>query len=457
MVHAEIAIPFTPNPCDLFARLRGLGSAVMLDSGSQAGWDIVAAQPDETRSLHIPATATDSEAARQIDSLKRYTKSAVDEHAQGIDASGADLPFHGGYIGHLSYELGRHLQGLDRRRDGALPLASVFYFSWAVVQDQRTQRAWLVSDGSVPEERLEKVRSLVCAPAGPRSSSAIDFALDTRFGGPWDVTAYGDVFSAVKRYIQAGDCYQINIGQDFSAPYRGDLLPAYRWLRDVTQAPYSAFLPLDDEHSLLCLSPERFLEFDKGRVSTKPIKGTRPRHADPDEDARAARDLVNSDKERAENLMIVDLLRNDIGRYCETGSVSVDKLFALESYQSVHHLVSTVSGNLRKDTLPMELLLGCLPGGSITGAPKHRAMQIIDELETAARQAWCGTVFYLSNHGRMDSNITIRSLYNAHGRLHCWAGGGLVDDSCTEAEFAEQRHKVGAMLDSLERRAGLRP
>ena len=200
----------------------------------------------------------------------------------------------------------------------------------------------------------------------------------------------------------------------------------------------------------MSLSPERFLTVDDGRVETRPIKGTRPRRADPRADRAAARELVASEKERAENLMIVDLLRNDIGRFCDTGSVHVDELFRLESYRTVHHLVSVVSGRLRAGYGAVDLLLGCLPGGSITGAPKHRAMQIIDELEPEARELWCGTLFYLSRHGRLDSNIMIRTLVADGNRLTCWAGGGLVNDSRAADEFQEQRDKVGAFLDCLE-------
>jgi para-aminobenzoate synthetase component 1 len=152
--------------------------------------------------------------------------------------------------------------------------------------------------------------------------------------------------------------------------------------------------------------------------------------------------------------MIVDLLRNDLGRFCRTGSVRVEELFALESYATVHHLVSSVCGQLRDDVSPFELLLGCLPGGSITGAPKHRAMQVIDELEVAPRGPWCGSVFYLSRTGRLDSNLTIRSPYARGGTLICWAGGGLVADSEAGAEYAEQGHKIGALIGALERAHG---
>jgi para-aminobenzoate synthetase component 1 len=206
---------------------------------------------------------------------------------------------------------------------------------------------------------------------------------------------------------------------------------------------------MGDSGSLLCLSPERFLTVRAGEVETRPIKGTRPRGATAQRDRAAAQALLASEKERAENLMIVDLLRNDIGRFCRPGSVRVEALFEIESYATVHHLVSSVRGNLAPDVTPLQLLLGCLPGGSITGAPKHRAMEIIDELEPASRQAWCGTVFYLSRDGRLDSNVAIRTLFNEGQELVCWAGGGLVADSRATSEYAEQYDKVGAFLERL--------
>ena len=227
-------------------------------------------------------------------------------------------------------------------------------------------------------------------------------------------------------------------------------MTAYDRLRGIARAPFSALLPLDEDHLLLSLSPERYLTTDGQTVETRPIKGTRPRSNDEAIDAAAARDLLSSEKERAENLMIVDLMRNDLGKFCETGSITVDELFGLESYATVHHLVSVIRGQLRHDTTPLALLLGCLPGGSITGAPKRRAMEIIDHLEPASRQAWCGSIFYWSRHGRMDSSITIRTLFNQAGELHCWAGGGLVHDSQARAEYRELEHKVGAFLRCLE-------
>jgi para-aminobenzoate synthetase component 1 len=185
-------------------------------------------------------------------------------------------------------------------------------------------------------------------------------------------------------------------------------------------------------------------------VETSPIKGTRPRHADPQSDRRAAEELRASEKDRAENLMIVDLLRNDLGRSCVPGSIHVDRLFELQSFPTVHHLVSTVIGELASDRQSNDLLRDSFPGGSITGAPKRRAMEIIAELEPSPREVYCGSILYVSADGRMDSNIAIRTLLCGDGEIRCWAGGGIVADSLWEQEYQETFDKVGRLLETLE-------
>ncbi len=199
---------------------------------------------------------------------------------------------------------------------------------------------------------------------------------------------------------------------------------------------------------------DRFLKLGKGKVETRPIKGTRPRGKTPEEDMALAASLLASPKDRAENLMIVDLLRNDIGRSCQPGSVRVPELFALESYPNVHHLVSSVTGELAPGKDALDLLEGSFPGGSITGAPKIRAMQIIDELEPSRRGIYCGSLFYLDVRGEMDSSIAIRTLLVRNGQVSCWGGGGIVADSHWEDEYQETLDKVRVLLETLEGMAG---
>jgi para-aminobenzoate synthetase component 1 len=230
-------------------------------------------------------------------------------------------------------------------------------------------------------------------------------------------------------------------------------------MRTATPAPFSAYLDFDS-FKILSVSPERFMQLRANQVETKPIKGTAPRSADNKEDQKIAKQLQASRKDRAENLMIVDLLRNDLGRVCKTGSVNVPALFALESYANVHHLVSTVTGELPEEKDAVDLLAASFPGGSITGAPKIRAMTIIDELEPQRRAIYCGSIAYISFNGQMDSSITIRTLLESRqvnfqsgmqeSYLECWGGGGIVYDSEAASEYQETLHKVGKILQAIQ-------
>jgi para-aminobenzoate synthetase component 1 len=246
----------------------------------------------------------------------------------------------------------------------------------------------------------------------------------------------------------------VNLAQRFSAGFQGEPWAAYRSLRAIAAAPFSGFIDLGNDDAVICLSPERFISLHGHRVETTPIKGTRPRHADSVADLRAAEELRGSEKDRAENLMIVDLLRNDLGRSCVPGSIHVERLFELHSFPTVHHLVSTISGELRHDRSAIELLRDSFPGGSITGAPKRRAMEIIAELEPHSRGVYCGSLLYVSADGRMDSNIAIRTLLCQNGTIRCWGGGGIVADSRWEAEYQETFDKVGRFLEALEGQTG---
>ena len=240
----------------------------------------------------------------------------------------------------------------------------------------------------------------------------------------------------------------MNYAQRFQAPCAGDPWGAYQALRTACPTPFAGYLAVNSG-AILSLSPERFIRVHGGQVETRPIKGTRPRGATPDQDRALAEELLASRKDRAENLMIVDLLRNDLGRSCRTGTVRVPELFALESYPNVHHLVSSVTGELAEGLDAFDLLAGSFPGGSITGAPKIRAMQIIDELEPTRRSIYCGSLLYLDCRGEMDSSICIRTLLVRDGRASCWGGGGIVMDSDWQAEYQESLTKVRVLLETL--------
>jgi para-aminobenzoate synthetase component 1 len=261
---------------------------------------------------------------------------------------------------------------------------------------------------------------------------------------------YAEAVQRILDYIRAGDCYQVNLAQRFSVAVGGDPWLLYRRLRAVNPAPFSAYLATPWGEVLSC-SPEQFLEVRGRCVQTKPIKGTRPRSPEPGEDAALRAALRASPKDRAENVMIVDLLRNDLGKSCAIGSVQVPKLCEVESFATVHHLVSTVTGTLAPGKDALDLLRGCFPGGSITGAPKRRAMEIIEELEPHRRGIYCGSIGYLGYDGSMDTNIAIRTLVISGGRARFWAGGGIVADSDWRSEYQETLDKAAAFFTALER------
>jgi para-aminobenzoate synthetase component 1 len=254
--------------------------------------------------------------------------------------------------------------------------------------------------------------------------------------------------SKIKNLIAAGDCYQVNLSQKFAVPVHQPPALIYQHLRAVSPSPYAAYLNLGDAQ-ILSSSPELFLELDGRRVITRPIKGTRPRGADSLEDAKLKEELSLSVKDRAELLMITDLERNDLGRVCRPGSVRVSALRTVESYPQVHHLVSTIEGDLGENRDVVDVLKATFPGGSITGAPKIRAMQVIRELEPHAREIYCGAIGYVSLNGKAQFNVAIRTMAVKDGQAHFWSGGGIVADSDPQAEYEETLVKARGMIRAL--------
>lgn len=362
----------------------------------------------------------------------------------------ADVPFAGGALGYWGYGLFAE-PGVARDAAQQSEMA-VGIYDWALILDHQQLTARLVSHQRYPEtaQLLPQImRRLQQGIALPPDNFRVHGMITSNF----TPDSYSRAFASVQEYLKAGDCYQINLAQRFSAAASGDALGAYLALRQTSPAPYSAFLNLPDAQ-ILCASPECFLRVQNGMVETRPIKGTRPRSRDLQQDALLAAELQNHPKDRAENLMIVDLLRNDLGKSCEAGSVRVPELFGIESFSNVHHLVSTVKGRLAAGRDAIDVLRDCFPGGSVTGAPKRRAMQIIEQLEPDQRGIYCGTIGYVGFDGNMDSNIVIRTLVYSGNRICCWAGGGIVADSELAAEYRETLDKASAMLDLLRNYGG---
>jgi para-aminobenzoate synthetase component 1 len=256
----------------------------------------------------------------------------------------------------------------------------------------------------------------------------------------------------VLREIAGGEVYQVNLSQRLEGEWTATAWEAYERLRQASPVPFGAFLQLEPDLAILSASPERFLRLDGGRVETRPMKGTRPRGSSHQDDVRLADELRSSSKDRAENAMIVDVLRNDLGRVCRTGSVTVEQMCALEGYATVWQMVSTVVGELPPESDALDLIRACFPGGSITGAPKIRAMQLIEELETVRRGVYCGAIGYLSATGAMDSSVAIRTVVLDGRRLLLPVGGGIVADSDPEAEYQESLIKARAALTAFDGR-----
>jgi len=448
------ALPYFEDSAALFAPWAERHWAVFLDSGfphsRQGRYDIIAADPIITLVTRDKLTEIRAGENRRLSPEDPFVlvKQALGE----TSANSADLPFCGGAIGYFSYDLARRLEKLPAIAADTenIPDMAVGIYDWALVVDHLERRSFLVSAGRDPATaarwpHLIHAFSQIQTIGWPRGR----FSVTGGVAANMSHAAYVQAFRRIQHYIREGDCYQVNLAQRFSADCEGNPWGAYETLRHINPAPFSAFLNLP-QVQILSSSPERFLKCVDGVVETKPIKGTRPRSPNPEADMYSSLALSESLKDRAENLMIVDLLRNDIGKNCIPGSVNVPKLFDVESYTTVHHLVSTVRGQLSPSQHALDLLRDCFPGGSITGAPKIRSMEIIEELEPNRRGVYCGSIGYVGFDGNMDSNIAIRTLVHSDNSIRFWAGGGIVADSEAESEYQECFHKAAAMLTLLE-------
>lgn len=444
-------IPYCDDSAKHFSALHQLPWAIFLDScqpwSQQGRFDLIAAEPYATLLTYGEQTTIccGDEVTCSTDDpfyLLQQQLGLPTENSSG-------LPFCGGAMGYFSYDLARRLEKLpiETEDNDQLPQMAMGLYDWVLLVDHQLQRSWLVGQGrsSATLEGWELLIDRFSHP--PVESDSSQFKTEGKPRSNMSRAAYKERFEAIQRYIHEGDCYQVNFSQRFELPVSGDPWQAYLRLRQINPAPFSAYLNLPD-HQILSLSPERFIQLNQGAVESKPIKGTAPRGENLEQDQHYAEQLKLSSKDRAENLMIVDLLRNDISKSCQ--NVKVPHLFEIESFASVHHLVSTVTGELMTDKRSTDLLRGSFPGGSITGAPKLRAMEIIEELEPDRRGIYCGSIGYLGFDGSMDSNIAIRTLLHKDGKLSFSAGGGIVADSDAEAEYAETFQKVAVILQMLK-------
>jgi para-aminobenzoate synthetase component 1 len=386
------------------------------------------------------------------------------------DPSPTLVPFTGGVVGYWAYDFGRRLERIPSLAadDVGLPDVLLAFYDVVGAYDHVARQAWLFSSGlPLDDEGLRRARAgqrldqleLALTSARPALGPLPQRRRElTRPGSTFTPDAYRRAIERVQEHIRAGDIFQANLSQRWTVSTEGaDVTATAFALNDAlnlfSPAPYSGLL-VTPEHAVVSSSPERFVELRGARVETRPIKGTRPRVADPAEDQRLRRELLESAKDRAENVMIVDVLRNDLGRVSLAGTVEATRLCELESFPHVHHLVSTITSELREELDAFDLLHACFPGGSITGAPKIRAMEILERLEPVRRHIYTGSLGYVDWRGDADWNIAIRTALVTPRAIHFAAGGGITAESDPDAEFQETLHKAEGMRQALERMIG---
>ena len=448
-------IPYQADSCHYFELIRHLPWPAFLDSTQNTSqdnrYDIIAADPFLTLCSKGDKTVIQKRSGhKKISTLDPFHLLQQQLKSFPIQTT-TSLPFCGGAIGHFGYDLGRRIEKMPSiaidNEEAADMLVGIY--DWAIITDHHKKSSYIASYGLHPQTQ-QQWASLVALINRQEKVAYNPLSVSGSIRSQLDLKQYQTAFNKIKHYIREGDCYQVNLAKRFEIDAKGDPWHAYKLLRQQNSAPFSAFFNTP-ELTILSSSPERLLKVHNRGVETKPIKGTRRRDLkDPIRDKALANELKQSVKDRAENLMIVDLLRNDLGKVCKPGSIRVPKPFALESFATVHHLVSTITGSLAEQQDAIELLRACFPGGSITGAPKLRAMEIIEELEPNRRGPYCGSIAYIGFDGNMDSNILIRTLAYNENKLRFWAGGGIVADSDINDEYQEIHDKAAALLALIE-------
>ena len=460
-------IPNPPSPSQAFQALKDKPFSFFLDSGLDpqrlGRYSFMGSDPFlimRSRGRDITLIRPDGEKA-----ISSNPFDVLGELLQEYRLTGNPtvLPFMGGAVGYLSYDLGHFVEKLPSKAvdDLQLPECYLGFYDAVAIFDHLENRAYVVSTGfpetgknrqAKAQARLEEIKRTVVQ--APRPGETKEFyssqtvSKQVNLCSNFTHEAYLEAVQKARDYIIAGDIFQVNISQRFEANMPLPPYELYQRLRKINPAPFASYLNLDGV-AVVSASPERFLRLRGDQVETRPIKGTRPRGKDYAGDEVLARELVNSFKDKAEHVMIVDLERNDIGRVCRFGTVRVSELMALEKYATVFHLTSTVEGRLRPGKNAIDLLKATFPGGSISGAPKVRAIEIIDELEPTRRSVYTGSIGYLSFDGGLDLNIVIRTILVKDGKAYFQVGGAVVYDSDPEAEYVETLDKARALIQAL--------
>ena len=430
------------------------------DHPSDGRWSFLGMDPYRTLRGWADRTETAdtaSDGSYRVATDGRHPLDALaDEIARMASPAAADggPPFRAGAVGALSYDLGETIEPTAAAPEpfADAPLLDMGFYNGVVAYDHAAGVAWAIATEA--EGAPDPIWLSTAVPLMARRETTASDAAPTFRCGPIASTVtpegYVKAVRAAKVYIAAGDVYQVNVAQEFVAPCAAAPIDLYSALRSANPAPFAALMDMGD-HAIVSSSPERFLRYDprSRRIETKPIKGTRPLGRTPAEQARYAAELLGSGKDAAELVMIVDLERNDLGRICEYGSVRVSALREVEKFATVQHTVATVEGRVREGLSVADVLRATFPGGSITGAPKIRAMQVISELETARRGVYTGSLGYFDTGGAFDLNIAIRTIVARDGQASVWAGSGIVADSDPEEEHRETMSKAGPLLASL--------
>lgn len=375
-----------------------------------------------------------------------------------IPEDDSSIPFTSGAVGYFAYDMKDFIEELPDISDDdlALPDCILGFYDVVIIYDHLEKRAHIASSGFPETEESERKKrgSLRLKDFKNRISKARETeykfspALSPSLKSNFSYASYAETIKKAKAYIKKGDIYQVNLSQRFQTTLNMEPVELYSRLRDFSPAPFSSYLDFKDV-LVLSSSPERYLLKKGDYIHTRPIKGTRPRGKDKAQDLSLVKELISSDKDRAEHIMIVDLERNDLGRICEYGSVNVEESIVLEKYANVFHLVSTVAGRLKEDVGPIDCFVATFPGGSITGAPKIRSMEIIEELEPVKRSVYTGAIGYISFDGNMDTSIVIRTFIIKGKDVYFQVGGGIVADSDPEKEYEETIHKARGLMRSI--------
>ncbi|GMR20549.1 MAG: aminodeoxychorismate synthase component I [Gammaproteobacteria bacterium] len=439
-----------------FHRLNATRYPHLLESVShgtaQSRYDILFAFPGQTLSLdHLFQLTLDdqicahSDFLAQLDALVSSNTVSPDEHVN----NGMDPPFKGGWFVYLSYELIQQIEpSLGHwKTDPSLPVAMASYFPAAIVRDHIQQCSYIVCESGQHQELIAEIQNDIKT----IHSKAVDRDIVLAFFEESAPEPYLQAVDKVKRYIRDGDVFQVNLSRLWQACLQENI-PShvlYQRLRHTNPAPFAGLMTLQNDTAVISSSPERLVEVKQGKLSTRPIAGTYPRSSDSQKDEALSQALLAHPKERAEHIMLIDLERNDLGRVCRPGTVCVKELMTVEHYQHVHHIVSEISGELKQGATPGQVIAAVFPGGTITGCPKIRCMEIIQELESTPRGAYTGAMGYISRDGHMDINILIRTLVR-HGKdIQLQAGSGLVADSIPERELEETRAKALGMIRAI--------